>query len=192
MTRLLICGFGPFPGAPDNPSALAVERLRRDGWRMAGADVGYAVLPTVWSEAAETALAAREAAGADAVLLVGVASSALAFRVETIARNRASQAHADAAGRCWSGPLIDPDGPAERGVTAPVQAMARAIRDLGLAADVSQDAGDYLCNFTLYRLLAQVPMTAFLHVPPVSAGHSLDDIVEAVRAAASAFIAPLS
>ena len=64
--------------------------------------------------------------------------------------------------------------------------MARTIQDLGLAADVSQDAGDYLCNFTLYRLLAQVPMTAFLHVPPVSEAAALDDIVKAVQAAASA------
>ncbi|HVY33021.1 MAG TPA: hypothetical protein VG960_01245 [Caulobacteraceae bacterium] len=191
MSRLLICGFGPFPKAPDNPSALAVERLNREGWAPPGAQVSYAVLPTTWGEAAETALAALQAHGADAVLVVGVAVGAATFRLETVARNRTSQTLADAAGERWDHPLIDPAGPDERAVTAPVAAMERALRDEGLAVTLSRDAGDYLCNFTLYRLLAKHPPTAFLHVPAVGPDNSLDDIVRAVRTAATAFVGNL-
>lgn len=74
----------------------------------------------------------------------------------------------------------------------PVQAMLSAIETQGLPVGLSSDAGDYLCNFTLYRLLAEVPMTAFLHVPPLSARIGLDDIAAAVRAAAQALARELS
>ena len=188
MSRLVIWGFGPFPQAPANPSALAVEHLEQAGWAPPGAQVSYAVLPTTWGAAAQTALAARQTHDADAVLLVGVAVGATAFRLETVARNRAGQTLVDAAGERWDHPLIDPAGPDERAVTAPVAAMERAIRDEGLAVTLSRDAGDYLCNFTLYRLLAEHPVTAFLHVPGVGPDVSLDDIVRAVRAAATALL----
>jgi pyroglutamyl-peptidase len=191
MIRLLICGFGPFPQAPDNPAALAVERLRARGWSPPGAQADYAVLPTVWSKAAERALAASQAMDADAVLLVGVAVGAQSFRLETLARNRASQVHVDQEGRLWPLPLIDPQGPDQYDVGAPVDAMLGAIGALGLPVTLSQDAGEYLCNFTLYRLLAQALMTAFLHVPALGADVSLEDIVGAVRAAAEAFATEL-
>jgi pyroglutamyl-peptidase len=188
MSPLLICGFGPFSEAPDNPSALAVERLRQDGWAPPGVAVGYAVLPTAWTKAPETAFEAVRAISADAVLLVGVAVKSEAFRVETLARNRASQVHADAAGRLWPSAIIDAAGPAARPVIAPVEAMTAAIQAQGLPAALSSDAGDYLCNFTLFRLLAEVPMTAFLHVPAPGPRIGLDDILAAVRAAAQAFV----
>lgn len=191
MSRLLICGFGPFPEAPDNPAALAVERLRQEPWAPPGLEAHYAVLPTVWAEAAQSALDAVKAFAPDGVLLVGVAVSAESFRLETLARNRANPSHPDALGRCWPSPRIEAEGPAERGVIAPVQAMAAAIRAQGLAAALSSDAGDYLCNFTRYRLLGQVPMTAFLHVPPLSQRIDLDQILAAIRAAAQAFAASL-
>jgi pyroglutamyl-peptidase len=186
MSRLLICGFGPFPEAPDNPAALAVERLRLDEWAPRGATIDYAVAPTTWNGAAETASAAARKLSADAVLLVGVAIQADAFRVETVARNRVGMGRLDAEGLPWPKAWIDPQGPAERCVTAPVQAMLAAIEAQGLAAAASSDAGDYLCNFTLYRLLAEIPMTAFLHVPPLSALLALDDILNAIRASAQA------
>ncbi len=192
MSRLLICGFGPFPQAPDNPAALAVEQLRSEGWAPSGVEVGYAILPTVWSKAAQAAAGARQAMAADAVLLVGVAVGAQAFRLETLARNRASQTLPDAEGRLWLSSSIDPAGPDQRDVTAPVEAMRGAIAAMGLPVTLSDDAGEYLCNFTLYRMLAQAPMTAFLHVPPIGADIDLPAIVCAVRAAAAVLASELS
>jgi pyroglutamyl-peptidase len=188
LPGLLICGFGPFPGAPDNPAAEAVRRLQAHQWSPEGVRTACAVLPTVWASAPETALRAAEGEGSTAILLVGVALSAAAFRVESLARNRASEVHADAEGRLWPSAAIDPDGPEEIAVGAPAEAMVAAIDALGLPVDLSSDAGAYLCNFTLYRLLAEAGgrMVGFLHVPPPGPELGLDQIEQAVRAAAEA------
>jgi pyroglutamyl-peptidase len=191
MSRLLICGFGSFPRAPVNPAALAVERLMAEDWAPAGAEASYAVTPTVWSKAPEAVLHAVQASAADAVLLIGVAVEAQAFRVETQAQNRADHVQPDAEDQLWPQALIEPHGPAQRPVGAPARAMRSAIAAAGLPAILSGDAGDYLCNFTLYRVLALDPMTGFLHVPAVGLRFALTDICTAVRAAATAFAAQL-
>ncbi len=190
---LLICGFGPFPGQPDNPAGLTVRRLRDEAWAPPGGPVAYALLPTEWAKAPEAVLAALKSHDARAVLLVGVASRAQAFRVETIAKNLASTIHPDAAGALWPSTPIDADGPDEHPVIAPVEAMRAAIAAEGLAVGLSDDAGDYLCNFTLYRVIAQAGgrPVAFLHVPPVGEAFTLDDIATAVRAAAGAYVGAL-
>jgi len=56
------------------------------------------------------------------------------------------------------------------------------------------DAGDYLCNFTLYRLLKHAPgiSAAFLHIPQAveladGGAMSLEVLERAVKAAAQAY-----
>jgi pyroglutamyl-peptidase len=191
--RLLICGFGPFPQAPDNPAALAVEQLRARAWSPPGLKTAYAVLPTVWAEAPAVALKAARSLGADAVLLVGVAVGATAFRIETLARNLASQTHPDAKGQYWLQATIDAAGPQDVAVTAPAHAMLLAVAAHGLPVEQSSDAGAYLCNFTLYRLLTATaaPPVGFLHVPPVGPGLDLHRIEQAIQAAAEAIATQL-
>jgi pyroglutamyl-peptidase len=191
MRRLLICGFGPFPQAPDNPAAETVRRLKAARWSPPGAETAYALLPTTWARAAEAALEAAKAHDADAILLIGVAVGALGFRVETRGRNQAGPARPDADGQCWPSDTIDEAGPAERRTPAPIQAMRDAIAATGLPVTLSDDAGDYLCNFAFYRVMAERPMTAFLHAPALSEVFSLDDLLTAARAAATILAAPL-
>jgi pyroglutamyl-peptidase len=187
MSRILIAGFGPFPQAPDNPAAQTVRQLSEERWSPPGAQAAYAILPTTWVGAVSTALEAAQ--GADAILLIGVAVGAAGFRVETRGRNVAGMGKADAEGQTWPSGMIDPDGPAERLAPAPIQAMRDAIADAGQPVILSDDAGDYLCNFTFYRTLAAQPMTAFLHVPEIGDGFALDDLAIAARAAATALAA---
>jgi pyrrolidone-carboxylate peptidase len=61
---LLICGFGPFPAAPENPAGIVVGRLKEQGWKPSDFGAAYAVLPTEWEGAPAAALAAVRAASA--------------------------------------------------------------------------------------------------------------------------------
>lgn len=193
--RLLVCGFGGFPGFPHNPAALVVNALAGQGWSPDRVETHYLVLPTTWSGALETAADALRGTGAAGVLVVGVASGAEGFRVEMRAQNRARADLADAAGAFYSHERISRLGPAVARATAPVEPMVEAIRAEGLPVQASSDAGDYLCNYLFYRLLTEVlaapdaPPAAFLHIPP---GLTPDDLERGVKAAAGALARTLA
>jgi pyroglutamyl-peptidase len=196
---LLITGFGPFPGAPVNPSADVVQRLIDQAWSPRAVRVRALVAPVRWSGSAETIDEALREGRCDGALLLGVAGKAREFRVEMRARNHVDRHKPDADGKLWRNEKIDPTGPAVARSTAPVAEMVRAIQDEGYPSVASSDAGDYLCNFSLYRLLTGVgegadgPPVGFLHVPRfferdgVDVPVELDDLERAVKAAATAF-----
>lgn len=197
--RLLLCGFGSFPEAPLNPSAAVIATLAREAWAPDGVGVDYLTLPVQWQGSAETILRQLQNVPADGILVVGVAVEAEGFRVETLARNAACATRPDQAGRMWGGSAIAANGPESLAATAPCEAMVAALGEAGLSVRSSDDAGDYLCNFTLYRLLhsAAAAQVGFLHVPQAeecaaSAAFTLADIREGVCAAATAFAAALT
>jgi pyroglutamyl-peptidase len=152
-----------------------------------------------WAGSAETIQGHIATNPADGVLVIGVAVKAEAFRVEALARNAACQTSLDAHRQTWPGSLVLTDAPATLAVTAPFAAMVEAIGQAGLPVESSEDAGDYLCNFTLYRLLhaAAAPAIGFLHIPQArecdpAARFGLDQIALAVQAAADAFAMALA
>ncbi|WP_374576067.1 hypothetical protein [Phenylobacterium sp.] len=197
--RLLVCGFGAFPAAPRNPAGEAVEALARSGWAPAAADVDFLTVPVAWRGAVEAVHERRLAAAYDGVLVVGVAVEADGFRVETLGRNLAAPGRPDHLGELWPAATISADAPATLAVTAPWAAMLEALQAAGLPARASDHAGEYLCNFMLFRLLleAAAPAAGFLHVPQArecepGAAFALSDIEAAVAACAGAFAADLA
>lgn len=191
--KLLICGFGPFPEAPANPACAVVEQLRDERWNPSDDGVAWAVIPTVWAAAPDEVLKALEDSKADGLLLIGVAVGAEGFKIELVARNHADPLARDAAGAYAPGDIIEPDGPAKLPVTGPDETMLEAIRGVDLPAGASTDAGAYICNYTLYKVLQRAAVPAgFLHVPQA---HECDprspfylaDLASAVKAAAEAF-----
>jgi pyroglutamyl-peptidase len=197
--RLLVCGFGSFPAAPRNPSAAVVEALAAAGWSPLHVETDYLTLPVSWTNSVSLILDALRARPADGVLVVGVATSADAFRVETLGRNRASRSAPDHDGGVWEGAVIAAEGPGAIASSAPTEEVLEALVQANLPARLSDDAGDYLCNFTLYSLLAAeaAPHVGFLHVPQArecdeEASFDLVDVERAVRAAAGAFAQAIS
>jgi len=99
MAAILITGFERFPGAPINPTAALVARLKRTR-RPALADIRIAthVFATRYAAVDQElpALIAREKP--DAILLFGVATKAKCLRIELLARNRALVLFPDAGG----------------------------------------------------------------------------------------------
>ena len=99
MIRILVTGFGAFPGARRNPSAELAALLERDQARRLarlGIDLSVGMLPVVFGEVAMAleGLAARDAP--DAILHLGLASRAKRIAVEAVARNRIATLHPDA------------------------------------------------------------------------------------------------
>jgi pyroglutamyl-peptidase len=197
--KVLIGGFGRFPGAPFNPSGLvatALARRRRpalaDTRRLAHVfAVRYADV-----DRELPALLAREQP--DIVLLFGLASRARHLRIEEIARNRMSVLFPDAGGFRPARPAITPGRAAQRN-PRPLTRLVEAARDVGVRAAPSRNAGSYLCNYIYWRALEAARgaggprLVAFVHVPPVKrkarptsskrrGGYRVDDLVRASEA----------
>ncbi len=194
MKHLLITGFDPFGGGEINPAWEAVSRLPDTigAYRLTKLQI-----PTVFRTAAETVLAAAQADTPDVILCVGQAGGRAAVTPERVAINCMDAKSPDNAGVLPKERPILPSGPDGIFATVPVRAMADAISAAGLPGSVSNTAGTFVCNDTLYRLLVHYAGSAtrvgFVHVPylPQQAikGENcmpLEDILRALTAAIGA------
>ena len=166
MKHLLITGFDPFGGETVNPSWEAVSRLPDTigDYRLTKLQI-----PTIFSLAARTVLDAAKDDTPDVILCIGQAGGRDAVTPERVAINMASATIADNAGITPSEEPILPGGPDGIFSTVPVARMAEAIREAGLPGKISNTAGTFVCNDTLYRLLHHFAGTGtrvgFIHVP---------------------------
>ena len=166
MKKLLITGFDPFGGETLNPSWEAVKLLPDK----IGAYALYKLeIPTVFGVAAQRVLEKAAEADPDVILCIGQAGGRAAVTPERIGINIRSARIADNAGNQPQEEPIMLDGPDGIFSTVPVVKMAQAIRDAGLPGAVSNTAGTFVCNDTLYILLHHYVGTAvqvgFIHVP---------------------------
>ena len=194
MKKLLITGFESFGGETVNPSWEAVARLPE---AIGGYALTKCLIPVVFHKAPEVVIAAAEKICPDVILCIGQAGGRDSVTPERIAVNMASASIPDNAGnRPVEAPIL-PGGPDGIFSTVPVAAMAEAIVGAGLPGKISNTAGTFVCNDTLYRLLAHFSGTGtrvgFVHVPHLpdqakNGGPSmeLDAIIAALTAAIGA------
>jgi pyroglutamyl-peptidase len=201
--KILITGFGPFPGAPYNPTEPLVMALARP--RHPFAHVRRAVhIFRVSYEAVDRelpALLAREKP--DVLVMFGLAGRTTHVRIETRARNAYARRLPDVGGHVPVAATIVPDAPATLPLRAPGQRLLKAAQSAGVPAALSRDAGRYLCNYLCWRAAEAAGdgaprLTAFIHVPIVRRGRvlqsrrralTLDDLIRAGEAIVQAALA---
>ena len=183
--RVLITGFGPFPGAPVNPTMRLVEELARSrhpalaGIRLAGDvfETSYAAVDRDLPK-----LLARHRP--DIVLMFGLAARTPHLRVETRARNALARLSPDVSGQRPRDDAITAAGPCARIGRAPFVRLAKAAGTPRLPAQLSRDAGAYLCNYSYWRALETASrsdtLVQFIHVPPIMRGPALLRAGEAI------------
>ena len=185
---LLITGFDPFGGALVNPAWEAVRRLPD---RLGEYELRKLQIPTVFGEAASAVLSAAREMNPQVILCVGQAGGRSAVTPERIAVNIRDARIPDNRGNQPIGEFVAEEGPAAYFSTVPVKEMADAIVAAGLPGAVSNSAGAFVCNDTLYTLLHHFRGTAtrvgFIHVPWLpeqgSPSMPLEDTVRALEAA---------
>ena len=187
--RALVTGFDAFGGASFNTSLTAVRRLPP---RVGRIEIRTLELPTSFARAPQTLTAAIERLQPDIVLCTGEAGERAVLSVERVAANRCDARIADNDGAQLRAVPVVPGAPDAYLATLPVEKIAAALRAAGLPAEVSQDAGGFVCNHLFYSLLhfaAGRPLRAgFLHVPRDAL--ALDDVVRAIGIAVSTAAEP--
>ena len=171
LPRILLTGFEPFGGEAVNPSWEIARTL--DGWHCEGHVVHAVQLSCVFGDALRELDAAIAAHRPALVLCLGQAGGRTEISIERIAINVDDARIPDNLGRQPVDSAIEADGPAAYFSTLPIKAIARDVREAGIAAAVSNTAGTFVCNHVFYALmhrLATMPSLAharggFVHVP---------------------------
>ena len=155
--KTLITGFGPFGKIAENPSSILAPHFGRD----------HEILEVNFKGVDEFVRSISRSAEYDRIVCLGVAGKSKQIRFELFGRNVVGPTK-DVRGERWKSRAIDPDAP---------PALASTLLDADTFWDhaetgsnevvLSTDAGGYLCNFILYRLLTEYPgKVGFIHIPP--------------------------
>jgi pyroglutamyl-peptidase len=172
--RILITGFGPFPGAPFNPTMPLVARLTRLR-RPAFSDVEFTghIFPVTYKAVDRELPQLLAKRRPHALLMFGLASRTPHVRVETRARNAVTMLWPDADHTSVRKGSIA--GGADAKMFGPHTAkLLRAAIGTGIDARASRDAGSYLCNYLSWRAIEATcaddgpRLAAFVHVPPIA------------------------
>ncbi len=169
MTRLLVTGFGHFPGAPINPTGDILTAVKAMTFPP-HLQVKTHLFRTVYAEVQRDLPRLIAEQKPDALILFGLANKAKTIRIETTARNSTHRTIPDADGNIFPTRSIDPAQPSLRktGLDGPM--IARHLRKAGLKTSTSRNAGNYLCNFSYFHALQAVEQgllrqALFVHVP---------------------------
>ena len=181
-TRILLTGFGPFPGISDNPSARLVETLTgASSFAPRDCELRTEVFPTEWGAVGMLVPRLLKSVQPDVTIHFGVSRQAHSLRIERSAHNRIVP-RVDAAGVLPARRTIHVGGPARLDSTVAVPRLAAKLRESGVPANSSAHAGSYLCNFLYYHSLAwamsrdAAAKMLFVHIPVArSEGGPLED-----------------
>jgi pyroglutamyl-peptidase len=174
--RILISGFGPFPGAPFNPTEPLVARLLRLR-RPAFSDVELSghIFPVTYKAVDRELPGLLTKHRPHALLMFGLASRTSHLRIETRARNAVTTLWPDADhARVRKGSI---SGGADAMMFGPhIAKLRRAADGTGVDVRASRDAGSYLCNYLSWRAIEATcgdrgpRLAAFVHVPLLARG----------------------
>ena len=169
--RILITGFGPFPGAPHNPTMPLVARLLRLR-RPAFSDVDLSrhIFPVTYKAVDRELPQLLAERRPHALLMFGLASRTSYVRIETRARNAVTMLWPDADHTRVRKGSIAPGADAKKFGPHTAKLLCAALAT-GVNARASRDAGSYLCNYLSWRAIEAAGadngphLAAFVHVP---------------------------
>lgn len=154
--KILISGFEPFGSSPINPTQELLEQIAIEnlGKECADVELHTILLPVRYDECAAKLLAETERLKPDAVIACGLAAGRTAVTPERIAINvKDTESYADNGGRSPRDEPVREGGPDGLFATLPFRKIEEELRAAGIPSSVSNTAGAYICNNTMYALL---------------------------------------
>ena len=169
---ILITGFDPFDGMAYNPSADLVRAL--DGAELSGHPIAARLLPVDFARYRAALEALLRETRPALYVGFGLATGEDMIRIERYGVNLADFVIPDNVGAQLSARPIEEGGPDARAATLPAAAIRAALLQAGIPARLSNSAGSFLCNATLYSALGlcaalrPAPPCGFIHLPYAS------------------------
>ncbi len=167
--KVLLTGFDPFGGESINPAWEVVKKVSAE--KLEGITLTTRQLPTVFDEAIQEAILAIAKAKPDLVIALGQAGGRSDISIERVALNINDASIPDNQQNQPIDTSVVEGGPAAYFYTLPIKAMVEEIRGEGIPASVSNTAGTFVCNHTLYGILHYIAekqlsiRAGFIHIP---------------------------
>ncbi|MCZ8514746.1 pyroglutamyl-peptidase I [Paenibacillus filicis] len=171
--KILISGFEAFGGSTINPTEKLVKVISSETF--AGVELKTVLLPVNYDECAEAIIKEIEVYQPDAVISCGLYHGRTSVTPERIAVNvkdtAADAPYADNKGVKPTDEPINPDGPDALFTQLPVRKMVNRLNEEGVPAYISNTAGTFICNNTMYGVLDYIrknnisTIAGFVHFP---------------------------
>jgi pyrrolidone-carboxylate peptidase len=164
--QVLVTGFTPFDGRQKNSSWVAAQALRST---CLPPRFSFMELPVIWGEPDNLLRKFLNTSQPQIILAMGEGKEGY-FAIETVARNHRKHRQ-DNLGHFPPVAIISEDGPDYHLTNAPVESIQRRL-SCDFPVELSTDAGNFLCEETLYTLGelhgegAGPDMSLFVHLPP--------------------------
>ncbi|MBN1295459.1 hypothetical protein JXA80_01685, partial [bacterium] len=184
---VLITGFGPFPGHPDNVSQHVLNYIAGCGNR--DLDITTLLLPVSFAAVAQNASTLVASGRFDVIIATGVNARLHRIALEKRALNRAHTRIPDTDNAMpWNEPLLSGQA-LSLDTRVDLEKLSQWLNARSIGCDVSLFAGRYVCNALYYHLLRNLePSTVpciLLHLPPDSSPnsvhHSGENILQIAR-----------
>ena len=169
---ILVTGFEPFGGMDTNPTQLIVSSLEADA--VPGVEIRVLLLPVTYDDCVRRLVAEVERLRPAAVICCGLYAGRAAVTPERIAINvKDTMAEDPIPDNAGTAPVDEPVGEGPDGLfaTLPVRAIQQNIAAAGIPSFISNTAGTYICNNTMYgvlnhlRLSGSGTLAGFIHFP---------------------------
>src|SRR5215471_12304718 len=176
----LVTGFEAFGPHLVNPSEALAKTV--DGRRFGACVTRSAVLPVHHAEARARVDALIDELAPAVIVHLGLANGRARIALERVALNVMDYAIPDNAGRRLVNEPCVPGGPSAYLSTLPLLSILAALLGEAIPAYISNTAGTFLCNQTLYGTLhslarcpergggaRRIPRAGFIHLPSLPA-----------------------
>lgn len=166
---VLVTGFEPYGGRDLNPAFEAMRRL--DGQDIAGTPVVGRPLPVSYRALRGRIDGLLEDHDPAVVVALGLWPGTPMIRLERIAINVADFEIPDNEGAFVTDAAVEANGANALKATLPLRKIEAALLESGIPAHVSNTAGTFLCNATLFEFLhalearARAVPCGFIHLP---------------------------
>jgi len=168
-TRIVLTGFGPFPGVPKNPTETLLGMIQKEIKRD---DVEFDVFEVSAKGSTEQLERLRKIADAETIWIhLGVNMGIHRFNLEEKAYNCANFRCPDQRGALLKNEkIVKTDSDAMK-TSLPLEDICGQMVSLGHDVTISQDAGRYLCNYVYMKSLYYCRKKyshgkcVFVHVP---------------------------
>lgn len=178
--KILVTGFPPFPGVSTNPSQILIDALMIGLIDIPGVELMPATVPVEYQGVEQVFDQLIEDLQPDCVLSFGVGRHHHSLRFESLAVNLDDASLPDNAGELRTETRIIPDGPDEIATQFDLDRLARTLSSHGVSAEISENAGRYVCNHLLYYgsykqdRVEHPYQFLFTHIPSLENGFVLE------------------